>query len=117
MSFRHHLVRWEDEFKDSGLVIVEISGGKFIEFEVSRSRLDKWKIRHAVLWDKENKNGSAYAINGWPSAYLIGADGKVFWQGNPAALRGRKEDEAAFSKELKRQLEKADFVKRLELQP
>jgi hypothetical protein len=60
-----------------------------------------------VLWDKENKTIENYAISGWPSAYLIGADGKVFWQGNPAALRGRRDEEDAFRKLLKEQLEKA----------
>jgi hypothetical protein len=64
-------------------------------------------VRHAVLWDQENKNIDNYAIKGWPSAYLIGADGKVFWQGNPAALRGRRDEEDAFRTLLKEELEKA----------
>jgi phage FluMu gp28-like protein len=107
VSFRHHLVRWEDEFAPCGLVVVEVSGGKYAEFDFSRDRLARWEIRHRVLWDKDNKNIRAYDISGWPSAYLIGADGKVFWQGNPGNLRSRVDDERAFREALKAELEKA----------
>jgi hypothetical protein len=88
-------------------VIVEISGGKDAGFEFSQNRLAKWKIHHPVLWDRDNKNARAYEISGWPSAYLIGADGKVFWQGNPAAVRGRKDEEEALRMSLRLQLDKA----------
>jgi hypothetical protein len=89
------------------LEIVEISGDKYADFESSRDRLAKWKTRHPVLWDRDNKNIRAFEISGWPSAYLIGADGKVFWQGNPGNLRGRVDDEHAFRAALKRELAKA----------
>lgn len=112
MSFRNHLVRWEDEFRSCGLVVVEISGGKFASFDESCDRLAKWDVRHAVLWDKENKNIGNYGINSWPSAYLIGSDGKVFWQGNPAALRGRQDDEDMVRKLLKEELDKAKRPRR-----
>jgi hypothetical protein len=96
VSFRRHLVRWEAEFKGCGLVVVEVSGGEYAAFDRSRQRLETWGVRHPVLWDRENKNTKAYAISGWPSAYLIGAGGRVFWQGNPAAFPSRKDDEEAF---------------------
>jgi len=86
---------------------VEVSGGRCADFESSRDRLAKWKTRHPVLWDKDNKNVRAFEISGWPSAYLIGADGKVFWQGNPGRLRGRVDDERAFRTALEAELEKA----------
>lgn len=107
MSERAHLVRWEAEFAPCGLIVVEVSGGKYAGFESSRDRLARWDIRHAVLWDKDNKNIRALEIGGWPSAYLIGPDGKVFWQGNPGNLRGRVDDERAFRATLKAELEKA----------
>ena len=107
MSERAHLVRWEAELAPCGLVVVEVSGGKYADFESSRKQLGKWEIRHPVLWDKGNKNIRAFAVSGWPSAYLIGADGKVFWQGNPGNLRGRADEEHAFRAALKTELEKA----------
>ena len=107
MSFRRHLVRWEREFSESGLVIVEVSGGRDIPLDVARERLSKWHIRHAVLWDKDNRNSKAYALSGWPSAYLIGADGKVFWQGNPGTMAGRKDDEETLRKAIRTHLDKS----------
>ncbi|HKA05785.1 MAG TPA: hypothetical protein VKD71_00915 [Gemmataceae bacterium] len=111
MSFRHHLVRWEAEFKACGLVVVEVSGGECIEFDRSRQRLEKWNVHHPVLWDRDNKNIKAFAISGWPSAYLIGADGRVFWQGNPATLPSRQDDEEAFRRALVAQIAKVTLSK------
>jgi hypothetical protein len=84
-----------------------VSGGQYAEFGRSRQRLEKCKPPHAVLWDRDNKNTRAYAISGWPSAYLIGADGRVFWQGNPATFPSRKEDAEAFRRALVAELAKA----------
>jgi len=106
VSFRHHLVRWEAEFKGCGLVVVEVSGGEYIEFDRSRLRLEKWHVQHPVLWDRDNKNIKTFAISGWPSAYLIGTDGRVFWQGNPGNLHSRKDDEEAFRRALVTELAK-----------
>jgi len=106
VSFRHHLVRWEAEFKQCGLVVVEVSGGEYVKFDRSRQRLENWHVQHPVLWDRDNKNIKAFAISGWPSAYLIGIDGRVFWQGNPGNLSSRKDDEEAFRIALTSELNK-----------
>jgi hypothetical protein len=103
---RAHLVRWEADYEACGLVVVEVSGGKYARFGVSKDRLAKWDVRHPVLWDRDDRNIRAYEISGWPSAYLIGADGKVFWQGNPGHLRSRVDDERAFRDRLEAELGK-----------
>ena len=107
MSVRHHLVRWEDEYAARGLHFVEVSGGKTAELKLSKWRLARWAIKHPVLWDYENETAKAYEITGWPSTYLIGPDGKVFWQGNPAPLKSNKPLELAFRDLLERNLESA----------
>jgi len=112
VSFRSHLLKWEDEFRQHGLMIVEVSGDGSTDIATSRQRLDQWSVRHPVLWDRNGHNMKAYAISAWPTAYLIGRDGKVFWQGNPAMLLGRKDDEAAFRANLTRQLEIANVFER-----
>ena len=104
MSFRHHLVRWEEEYADQGLVVVEVSGGEFASFEDSQKQLAKWQIRHPVLWDQRNLNHKNYGIKSWPAACLIGADGKVFWQGNPARLRAHTEATQQFRRLLEERL-------------
>ena len=80
MSFRHHLVRWEQEFNEQGLVIVEIAGGALATHEESKRLVERRDLRHPVLWDQDNRNHKNFGITAWPAAYLIGADGKVFWQ-------------------------------------
>ena len=76
--------------------MVEISGGATAEFEPSRKRFAKWQLQHPVLWDEKNRNAKAYGIAAWPSAFLVGRDGKVFWQGDPKDATRTKPDEAAF---------------------
>ena len=108
MSFRRHLVRWEDEYAGCGLRVVEVSGGKTAEFKISKWRLARWEYRHPALWDYENKNARAYEITGWPTAYLIGPDGKVFWQGNAKKVQNDQALERAFRELLERKLELVD---------
>ena len=81
-----------------------MSGGATAGFEASRRRLAKWAVAHPVLWDDRDRNARTYAVSGWPSAYLIGPDGTVFWQGNPAALRGDATAERVFRAALEAQL-------------
>ena len=84
-----------------------MSGGATADFGASRRRLAKWDLGHPVLWDDKNRNARNYAVSGWPSAYLIGPDGTVFWQGNPAALRGDANAERAFRAALEARLPRA----------
>lgn len=111
MSFRRHLVRWEAEYGPCGLEVVEVSGGA-AEFAPSRERLARWTIAHPVLWDRANANGKRYAITGWPFALLIGPDGKVVWQGNPAALARDKDEESDFRELLDKQLRQAELSRK-----
>ena len=112
VSTRRELVRWEAEFTRCGLVVVEVSGGEATPFEASRKRLTDWSVRHPVLWDRGNANAKAYAIRGWPSAFLIGPDGKVVWQGNPAAIRRTRSDETAFRDLLVGSLRKVEVARK-----
>ena len=105
MSFRQHLVRWEEEFGKQGLVVVEVSGGEFASFDDSQKRLARNPVGHPVLWDEGNRNHKNYGIKGWPAAYLIGPDGRVFWQGNPAWIRNRAEETQQLRKLLQEQLQ------------
>jgi hypothetical protein len=104
VSFRRHLVRWEGEYAARGLAVVEVSGGELASFPDSARRLAKIGVKHPVLWDRNNAAHRAYGVNGWPAAFLVGPDGKVFWQGNPALIRGSRDDERALRESLESQL-------------
>lgn len=106
MSSRHHLVRWEEEYGKQGLSIIEVSGGDLATFDESDRAFAKWQFQHPVLWDHGNRNHQNYGIKSWPSAWLMGPDGKVFWQGNPNRLSARPEDLQCFRSLLEEHLKK-----------
>ena len=83
---------------------MEISGGKLATYEESKHDWDQWKLKHSALWDKENRNHENYGIASWPTAYLIGPDGKVFWEGNPAVSLRREKELTSFKKLLEEKL-------------
>jgi hypothetical protein len=57
-----------------------------------------------VLWDRDNLNHKNYGITSWPAAYLIGPDGKVFWQGNPERMQSHPDSVVKFRELLEAQL-------------
>ena len=65
----------------------------------------KQALRHPVLWDKDCRNQRQYGLKNWPVAYLIGKDGKVFWEGNPAQIMERADRLREFRKLLEANLE------------
>ena len=89
------------------MVIVEISGGEFASHGESAKLVEGQDIRHGVLWDEGNHNHKNYGITSWPAAFLIGADGTVFWQGNPARILGRRDETENMRGLLDKQLKAA----------
>ncbi len=81
---RPHLVRWEQQYSDAGLVIIEVNQSIGEPLDVMRSMVEARDLKHPVLWDADCRNTKAYGVASWPFAYLIGADGNVFWEGNPS---------------------------------
>jgi hypothetical protein len=81
---RHHLVRWEQQYADAGLVVIEVNQSIGEPLEVMRGMVEARNLKHPVLWDADCRNTRAYGVTSWPFAYFIGADGKVFWEGNPS---------------------------------
>ena len=91
---------------------MEISGGKLATYEESKDDWNVWKLKHSALWDKDNRNHTNYGIASWPTAYLIGPDGKVFWEGNPAVNLRREKDLASFRKLLESKLPTSSAARR-----
>lgn len=81
---RPHLVRWEQQYSDAGLVIVEVNQSIGEPLEVMRRMVAIRDLKHPVLWDADCHNTKAYGVMSWPFAYLIGADGNVFRESNPS---------------------------------
>lgn len=86
--------------------MIEITGGEQEPLEVVRNNVQKQQLKHPVLWDKGCQNHRAYGLKNWPIAYLIGADGKVFWEGNPARVVARPDQVQALRKLIEAHLSK-----------
>jgi len=84
-----------------------VSGGDVATLAASRRDFARSAPGHPVLWDGGNRNHRNYGVTDWPTAFLIGSDGKVFWQGNPHRLRHRADEHGEFLRLLTEQLDRA----------
>jgi len=99
---KSHLVRWQKTFGDKGLVVIEVDNGAADTFEAVKADYAKKGLTFPVLWDREGKTFAAYKLKNLPWGYLIGADGKVAWEG--VALKQMEEVE----KRIEAETSKAD---------
>lgn len=92
-----HLVRWQKDLAEKGLVVLDLyDETQGDTFEDVKKEISKYKF--PVLFDRAGKNTRTYGVEGFPSAYLVGVDGKVIWEGVPNSKI--KEIEALMEREL-----------------
>jgi len=81
---RPHLVRWHESYAAKGLTILDVHNGRIdANREALWKSLRKEKVPFAVAHDAEEKSVKRYGIGAYPTAYLIGKDGHVLWEGFP----------------------------------
>lgn len=85
-------------------MIIEVNGGEHEPLETMRRSVLRQELRHPVLWDQRCRNYRNYGLRNWPVACLIGPDGKVFWEGNPARVVNRPDQLRAFKNVVEQQL-------------
>ena len=78
-----HLVKWQNQFSHRGFTVIEVDNGKMDEFEDVKSHVDEAGINFPVLHDARGEVCRRFGVSGYPSAFLIGRDGKVIWGGHP----------------------------------
>ena len=71
------------EYAEKGLVIVDIDNGQRDTMDRLKEDATKKELKFPILWDKDGANCKEYGIKGFPSAFLVGVDGKVLWEGFP----------------------------------
>jgi len=101
---RPHLVRWQEEYAEQGLLVIEVTGGEQEPLDVVKELVEKQQLNHPVLWDWNCRNHNNYGLKNWPVAYLIDSEGKVFWEGNPARVADRTNDSAELRKLIESKL-------------
>jgi hypothetical protein len=75
--------RWHDAYGPQGFVVVDVDNGLMDAIDAARKGFRERGTPYAVFHDTSGATVKAYAIRGFPSAYLVGRDGKVVWEGNP----------------------------------
>ncbi len=78
-----HLVKWDKKYRSQGLTIIDINNGGIDKQDVLAKYVKKQGKAYPTLWDKDGKVCKSYAVRGYPAAFLVGADGKVLWEGFP----------------------------------
>ncbi len=82
-----HLVRWDQQYRSRGLVVVDVDDGRIDTKDAVAKHVASKKLGFPVLWDRGGKVVAKYGVRMYPTAALIGADGKVLWKGIPQANR------------------------------
>ena len=85
-----HLVKWHNEYRDKGLTIIEVFDGRMDALSDVESHASAERLPFTVVHDEGGAATERYDIAAYPTAYLLGADGKVVWQGHP---HGREEEQ------------------------
>ena len=105
---RPHLVRWQKDYAEQGLLVIEVTGGEQEPLNVVKAIVEKQQLNHPVLWDLECRNHDNYGLKNWPVSYLVDTEGKVFWEGNPARFVNRLKESAAQRKLIESKLSEAE---------
>lgn len=90
-----HLVKWHEKYSNYGLRIIEVFNGPADrQFGLGVDEIENYvetqQIPFAVLYDNDGTPCDSYGVQGYPSAYLIGQDGSVIWEGCPSRWNLRK---------------------------
>jgi hypothetical protein len=90
-----HLVKWDKMYRSQGLTIIDVNNGKIDKQDVLAKYVKKQGKTYPTLWDKDGEVCKSYAVRGYPAAFLVGADGKVVWEGFPVPELGAVEKRIA----------------------
>jgi len=82
-----HLVKWHEQYADQGLVIIEVDNGNRDQLDDLMEHVADAGIKFPVIHDAGGRICSDFGTRLYPTAYLIGRDGKVVWEGNPSGNR------------------------------
>ena len=78
-----HLVKWHNEFAGQGLTIVEIDNGLKDRLADLEEHVRREGTAFPVFHDERATLCDRFGVQMYPTAYLIGRDGRVLWEGHP----------------------------------
>jgi hypothetical protein len=78
-----HLVRWDRAYGNQGLTILYVADGRRVTPEALQGTMRADGASFALLHDGAASTTQAYQIRAYPTAYVVGRDGRVVWEGIP----------------------------------
>src|SRR5688500_14029917 len=78
-----HLVRWDRTYRDQGLTIVYVADGRRVTPDAMQRVMQTDGASFAVVHDANATMTTAYQVRAYPTAYVVGRDGRVVWEGIP----------------------------------
>lgn len=96
-----HLVKWDEKYRKSGLVIIDIDNGAIDKMSALKKSVEKSRIKYPTAHDVGGKTCNAYKVTSYAHTFLIGTDGKVVWNDFPLSKSIKEREE-----EVKKELEK-----------
>ena len=78
-----HLVRWDSDYRDKGLTILYVADGRRVTPDALAGVMRADGASFPLLHDAAASLTQTYQIRAYPTAYVIGSDGRVVWEGIP----------------------------------
>jgi hypothetical protein len=78
-----HLVRWEQAYRGRDLTILYVAEGQRVTPERVLDVMRTDGATFPVVHDASGATGQAYGVRAYPTAYVLGRDGTVVWEGIP----------------------------------
>lgn len=78
-----HLVRWDRAYRDQGLTILYVADGRRVAPEALTGVMASDGASFPLLHDAAASMTQTYRVRAYPTAYVLGPDGRVVWEGIP----------------------------------
>ncbi len=79
-----HLDRWDSQFREKGLRVIEVEYGPATPLERLEPYLQRKGISYPVLHDADGSITQRFAVGAFPTAFLVSRVGRVVWHGFPS---------------------------------
>ncbi len=79
-----HLDRWDSQFRDKGLRVIEVEYGPATPLAQLEPYLQRKGVAYPVLHDADGSIAQRFGVGAFPTAFLVNRVGKVVWHGFPS---------------------------------
>jgi thiol-disulfide isomerase/thioredoxin len=78
-----HLDRWDSQFRDKGLRVIEVEYGPATSLGELEANLRRKGVAYPVLHDADGSVTQRFGVGAFPTAFLVNRIGRVVWHGFP----------------------------------